>query len=167
MSPPATRATAVAPRPQEAPDRRPNLEVVVVPSRHRRRRRRGLEVLSLVLVIGALVAAVGGHAVLAEAQVHLSVLQSQLSAEQAKNRQLDLSVASLETPSRVVQQAKQRLHMVTPGSVTQLPSVPLQTPLPVPKVAGSPVPTTVPTTVPASVSTTTTARSTSGAAGHR
>jgi hypothetical protein len=81
------------------------------------------------LVVMSLLAVVLGHAVLAQGQLHLSSLQAQLAAEQAKHRRQLLAVTQLETPSRIVSQAEQQLHMVPPQQVTQLPSVPLDTPV--------------------------------------
>ncbi len=87
---------------------------------------------------------------LATGQVRLSTLQAQLSAEQAAHREKQLAVAQLETPSRIVQQAEQALHMVQPNQVTQLPSVDLGTAQHPPSVAPPPATTT---TVPSSTST--------------
>lgn len=158
MSPPAT-ATARSRRvsspdveelsdqyrahPAEAPPTRPPLRVVEHEPRrqarpgHSRRRRVG-PILSIVLVVGSLLAAVVGHAVLAEGQIRLSAVQSAVAAAQTVNRQETLSVAELETPSRIFQEAKQELGMVSPGQVDQLPTVPLGTPLPTPTVSPAP-----------------------------
>lgn len=89
------------------------------------------------MVTGSLFLVVGAHSLLAEDQIHLTTAQSQLVAAQAAHRQLLLSVAQLETPSRVVGDAEKNLHMVEPPEVTQLPSVPLDRPLSPPSVAPS------------------------------
>jgi hypothetical protein len=95
-------------------------------------------ILSTALVVGSLLAVVIGHAMLAEGQVRLSAVQSSLSAAQAANRQETLAVAELETPARIVGEAKEQLHMVQPSHVDQLPYVPLSTPRPTPTVSPAP-----------------------------
>ena len=82
----------------------------------------------MVVVTAALLAVVVAHSVLAEGQVRLTGEQSQLAAEQAIHRQLLATVAQAEDPSTIVAEAKQ-LGLVPPSSVTQLPAVPLGTPL--------------------------------------
>jgi cell division protein FtsL len=76
------------------------------------------------LVAAMTVAAVFGvvitHVVLAQEQFRLAHLQSKAAAEQAKNEQLKLEVAQLQSPARVVSAAEQRLGMVPPSSVTYL-----------------------------------------------
>lgn len=168
MSPPATatarsrRATSpdveelgdrYLAQPAEAPRARPPLRVVEHEPRHRgrpghSRSRRVAPILSIVLVVGSLMAAVVGHALLAEGQIRLSAVQSAVAAAQTVNRQETVSVAELETPSRIFQEARQQLGMVSPGQVDQLPTVPLGTPLPTPTV--SPAPAATPTGVVAS-----------------
>jgi len=128
--------------PAEAPTRPPLRVVEHEPRRHGRpghsRRRRVAPILSIVLVVGSLLTAVVGHAMLAEGQIRLSSVQSAVSAAETVNRQETLSVAELETPSRIVGEAKQQLGMVSPGQVDQLPTVPLGTPLPTPTVGPAP-----------------------------
>jgi hypothetical protein len=118
---PAPARQAPAPRPaRQAPLR-------VVGSAPRRARRRLLRLGALLLLTASLLAVVFGHAMLAQEQIKLSTAQSTLSAAQALHRQLLLSVAEAETPSRIVA-AAEALHMVQPTHVQQLPSVPLSTP---------------------------------------
>ncbi len=97
------------------------------------------------LVVGALLAVVVGQAVLANGQVRLSGLEHQLALEQAAHRQSELSVAQLETPSRIVAAAANQLHMAR-SDVTELPYVPLTVPLPPPKVTPAPAPSPAPAT---------------------
>lgn len=133
------RATARS-RPAEAPAHRPLLEVVRDDPRHRPGRRRGAAaILSAGLVVGSLLLVVAGHAVLAEGQVRLSAEQSAVAAAQQEYGQEVLSLATLESPSRIVGEAKQDLHMVAAGQIVQLPHVPLGTPLPTPTVSSAPV----------------------------
>lgn len=78
-----------------------------------------------------------GHAVLAQDQLRLGAVQSAITTAQAVHRREVISVANLENPSRIVREAEQSLHMVTPSTVDQLPSVTLKKPLPTPSVAPS------------------------------
>lgn len=133
--PPAARRI----RPAEAPAHRPLLRVVRdEPRRRQGRRRRAAAILSGGLVVGSLLLVVAGHAVLAEGQVRLSAEQSAVAAAQQDNAQEALSLATLESPSRIVGEAKQDLHMVVAGQIVQLPHVPLGTPLPTPTVSPAP-----------------------------
>jgi len=74
------------------------------------------------------------------------------------------SVASLETPSRIVSQSEQQLHMGTPAQIHQLSSVPLTTPLPAPKLT-TPVAAATPATTSPTSATTPTTTAPAGAAG--
>ena len=130
--PPATGVLArgAAPAPvRQAPaprqGRQPPLRVVGAAPR--RARQRLLRAGALLLLTASLLGVVFGHAMLAQEQIKLSAAQASLSAEQAVHRQLLLAVAKAETPSRMVA-AAERLHMVPPPHITQLPSVPLTTP---------------------------------------
>ncbi len=97
--------------------------------------------LSIVLVVGTLLAIVVGHAVLAEGQVRLTASQAALTAAQATERQQTLSVARLETPSRIVGEATGSLAMVQSAQTIQLPHVPLDKPLATPRVGPAAQPT--------------------------
>jgi hypothetical protein len=79
------------------------------------------------LLTASLLTVVFGHAMLAQDQISLSGAQAKLSVEQGLHRQLVLSVAEAETPSRIVA-AAEALHMVQPTHVMQLASVPLSPP---------------------------------------
>jgi hypothetical protein len=147
-APSRRRGRGEAPAPQQSPLR-------LVPSRQRRAIRGGraaagrgrlLGVFAISMVVASLLAVVVGQALLANGQVRLSSLQHQLSLEQSAHRQSELSVAELETPSRIVAAASGQLHMVRPANVVELPYVSLSVPLPTPKVTPAPV---VPTTAPA------------------
>ena len=128
---------------------------------------RVLNVVSISLVLGSLLAVVVGQALLANGQVRLSALQNQLTLEQSSHRQAELAVSGLETPSRIVASASAQLHMVRPTQVTELPYVSLTTPLPTPKVTPGPAPAPSPVTTPAPapVTTPTTPTTPSTAAG--
>ncbi|HVT42391.1 MAG TPA: hypothetical protein VHD39_05360, partial [Acidimicrobiales bacterium] len=97
----------------------------------------------MTMVVGALLAVVIGQAVLANGQVRLSALQQDLALEQSTHRQAELTVAGLETPSRIVTAATGQLQMLH-GDVIQLPYVSLDTPLPTPKVTPAPAPPPAP-----------------------
>jgi hypothetical protein len=98
------------------------------------------------MVVAALLAVVVGQAFLANGQVKLAALQHQLKLEQSAHRQAELSVAKLETPTRIVADATSQLHMVAPASVMELPFVSLSVPLPTPKVTPAPAPPPPPPT---------------------
>lgn len=80
------------------------------------------------------------HAYLAEAQVRMTHVQSELSAAQAKHESEELKVSKMETPSRISAAADQE-HLLAPGQITQVPHVSLNKPIPSPKVSTS-TPTT-------------------------
>jgi hypothetical protein len=122
---------------------------------------RALSALSIVLVVGALMAVVVGQAMLANGQVRMATIAHELSLEQSAHRQIELSDSALETPARIVAAAT-GLHMVH-SAVIELPYVSLTTPLPTPTVTAPPAPpspaTTTATTTPAAATTTSTATS--------
>jgi hypothetical protein len=99
-----------------------------------------LNVVSISLVLGSLLAVVVGQALLANGQVRLSALQGQLTLEQSSHRDAELAVSELETPSRIVAAASSQLHLVRPAQVIELPYVSLSTPLATPNVTPGPAP---------------------------
>lgn len=114
------QAPAGAPR----PERRPAPLRIVPPGERspqaRRRRRRLLMFGAASLVVVALFGVVVEHAILAEQQFRLSSLQGQAATEEARNQSLQLQVAELQSPSRVVSVARSKLGMVTPSTITYL-----------------------------------------------
>jgi cell division protein FtsL len=87
------------------------------------RRRRGLR--AIVLLVGfvmvvSLFALAAFHAMLASGQADLDRIEQEVSDAQASYEQLRLDVAELESPSRIVQEAQDRLGMVPPPNVTYL-----------------------------------------------
>jgi hypothetical protein len=90
-------------------------------------------------VVAALLAAVVGQALLANGQVKLSALHEELTMELAAHSRNELSVAQLETPSRIVAAATAEDHLVS-ATQTELPYVSLSVPLPTPKVTPAPAP---------------------------
>jgi hypothetical protein len=111
--------------------------------------------MSATVVVGSLLAVVIAHSMLAQGQVRLTAAQAQMSAEQAVHRQLLAAVAEAENPAQIVREAK-TLNLVPPSYVTQLPAVPLTTPI------GQ---TTTPTTAPTGTSSSNSSANTSTAAG--
>jgi cell division protein FtsL len=167
MAPPSA-STATAPSRRQGAShatrpRRPSLRVVRSRSGKPTQRGRMIEIVALVLVVASLLAVVIGQAVLANDQVQMSALQHELSLEQSTHRQAELQVATLETPQRIVGDAT-KAGMVRPPVVTELPYVPLNTPIATPNVTAAPAPTTT-TTAPTATTTTTTSASTTSATG--
>lgn len=113
--PPADRRRAEAPR--------RHLRVVTdarVVAARRRRRLRGMLVLSSIVMAGVLFALAAFHAMLASGQAELDRIESRVSDAQAQYESLNLRVAELEAPSRIVREAQERLGMVPPPGVTYL-----------------------------------------------
>lgn len=120
----ASVRTARLPSPR-AGAKRPALRVLAPRPRHNGR---WLRAAAAVVVVGALLAVVVGHSMLAQGQVRLTTEQSSLATAQAVNRQLLASVATAENPAQIIAEAA-RLNLVRPSSVTQVPAVPLDTPI--------------------------------------
>jgi cell division protein FtsL len=137
-------SSRVGSEPARQPSRRPPLHVV--PSRRRDGvRSRIVRYLPAIMVVLALLVVVAGQAILADGQVRMTGLEQQLQAAQARHSAQEERVFKLETPSRIVSDATANGKMTRPGHVTQLPYVPLNTPLATPNVtpaAGSAVTTT-------------------------
>lgn len=104
--PPASSRTplrVVGPRPRPPASRRPLVLAV------------GTAIASL-LAVGA------AHAYLTEGQVRLAQLEQQLDTAQTQQRSMEVQVAELEAPGRVVAQADKD-GLSSPKSVTDLPLV--------------------------------------------
>jgi len=71
---------------------------------------------------------------MAQGQVRMAGLQSGIDAQITTQKAMQSEVAQLAAPDRVVAQAI-GYGLVAPGSVTDLPQVPLNVPLPVPDTA--------------------------------
>ena len=72
------------------------------------------------MVIVALLGLAGMHAVLIGGQVRLDAMRSDVAAETESIRRLELRVAELESPDRVLDVARDRLGMVLPTEVGYL-----------------------------------------------
>lgn len=86
----------------------------------RRRRLRGVLVLSGLVLTTSLFALAAFHAMLASGQAHLDRIEAEVSDAQGRYESLRLQVAELEAPSRIVREAQDRLGMVPPPDVTYL-----------------------------------------------
>jgi hypothetical protein len=120
---------------KRADDRRAPLEVVA--QRTRRVRRRLAPLVSAAVVSGSLLLVVIGHAELAQGQVRLANLQTEITSAQLLHQREVLALAQLENPSRILAVAEGTLHMASPSQVRQLAHVPLGVPLPAPHVAAT------------------------------
>lgn len=122
--PRATAARHSAPAHYPAPVRRPARR----PGRHLRpierpRPKRSPAVPALVgvgMVIAALLALAVMHALLIGGQVRLDAMRRDVAAESEAIRRLELRVAELESPDRVLDVARDRLGMVQPAEVGYL-----------------------------------------------
>ncbi len=147
MAPPASAARRAPSRaqPRSTPpgDRRPPLRVV----ERTPRRRSGTGVhrstmwMSVLLVVGSLLAVVVGDAMITEGQVSLTTTQSQVAAAVTAQKAYQVAVAQMAAPPVVVAQAESQ-GLVAPTTVVDLPQVPLNVPLPVPQTATPPAPAT-------------------------
>jgi len=143
MAPPpaagaARRATA-APQPKPS-TRRPALRIFEPEPRRSSRRglsRRGQLWLAVAMVVSSLLVVVVGDAMVAEGQVRLSAVQTQIAGRLTWNKAMQTQVAGLAAPDRVVAQAIAE-GLTAPAKVIDLPQVPLNVPLPVP-VTSAPV----------------------------
>jgi hypothetical protein len=134
--------------PGRNPAKRPSLRVVP-----RRRpdgaRSRIVTYFPAIMVVVALLVVVVGQAILANGQVRMAGLDQQLQTAQARHSAQEETVSKLETPARIVGDATANGTMVRPAHVTQLPYVPLTTPLATPNVTSAPGSTATSTPTPA------------------
>ena len=115
---------------------------VVKPSTRQRSSIRAMVVLAVCIVLGSMLAVVGAQAALVEGQVRLANLQTGIAAQTMQQRSLELQVAQLENPSRIVSQAEQQ-GLTVPTQVVDLPPVNLAgPPATAPKPASGSSPTT-------------------------
>ncbi len=105
------------------------LKVAVPPPSSRRQPWRRVIVASVVLALGSLLLVAGAQAYLISGQVRLVRLQQELGTQLGQHRNLDLRVAQLEEPSRIVAQAQKQGYTV-PAQVNDLPQVSLSPPVP-------------------------------------
>lgn len=91
---------------------------------------------SAIIVVVALTVSLTGSMVVANGQIQLHALQSQLLQDQSTYAQQVGAITLMAAPSRIATQAGV-LHLVSPISETQVPSTSLDKPLPLPKFIGS------------------------------
>ena len=105
------------------PANRARLEVLgraELEDRRLRRRARFVWAAAAICVAVALVIVAAGQAFVAAQQVHLDRTQEQLATSVAKNQNLLLTRAQLESPTRILSFAEHELGMVVPSHVTYL-----------------------------------------------
>ncbi len=90
---------------------------------------------SAIIVVVALVLALGGSMFEANRQIEIHQLQSQLLQAQSTYAVQVGSLTNLSAPSQIATKAG-ALHLVDPTSVSQVPSTSLDKPLPLPKFSG-------------------------------
>lgn len=105
--------------PLRRPDRQPQRTHLRVVRHGERRRAVGLNpftgVVLTVLVFAGLFAVAVSHALLIGSQASIDDLEEQVAAEQARYERNRLEVAELESPDRIVAEARNRLGMVSPA----------------------------------------------------
>ena len=90
---------------------------------------------SAVVIMIALSLSLAGSMIVANRQIQLHALQSQLLQDQSTYAEQVSSSTLMAAPSKVATQAG-TLHLVAPVSVTQVPSTSLDVPLSLPKFIG-------------------------------
>jgi len=111
-----------APAPDPRPERTP---LRILPTEHlerraRRRRARLTLTVAASLVAGSLLGVVAINVMIAQDQLRLDRLDAQRNAALAHRGQLQLQLAQLQSPARIVAEAEQRLGMVVPSKLTYL-----------------------------------------------
>jgi hypothetical protein len=90
---------------------------------------------STVIVVIALALSLAGSMVVANRQVEIHQLQSQLLQDQSTYAEQVGTMSNVSTPSQIASRAS-ALHLADPVSVIQVPSTSLDAPLPLPKFTG-------------------------------
>lgn len=125
----ATATGAVGGAPVRSPlegEHRAPLRVVRPKSRSRRLRPSAvLSMLAAAVVLAVALSVVAAQALLAQGQFRLAALQTAEAAAQTAHQRLELQVAELRAPQRIVWVAQHKLGMVVPTHVTYLQPVPL------------------------------------------
>jgi len=94
--------------------------------------------MSVSIVVASLLFVVIGDSLVAEGQVSMANTQMAIAAAQAKQKSMQVEVAELAAPDRLVAKAMAD-GAVAPASIDDLPYTPLNVPLPAPRTvpAGS------------------------------
>lgn len=119
---------AGAERPTVHPSPRTRPDLGLIDRRHvvvrgRRRQARALIALAAACLALPLVLAAVGHAVVASDQVRSDALQTEVAQALQTQQDYQLQRAELVDPTRILNIAEARLHMVTPAAVIYLPPV--------------------------------------------
>jgi cell division protein FtsL len=75
---------------------------------------------TVVLTVGTIFGAAAFHVLLVQSQFRLDRLEEKAATQQQRYERLRLDVSRLAAPERIVEDAKQRLGMVVPPSVSYL-----------------------------------------------
>lgn len=105
------------------PQRRPRVGVLRsadLKAHHKVQRARAMIVLSVMTVAGALMLVAAGQAVVVSQQLQLDNTQLQLQQATAQNTSLQIQRAVLDSPTRILQLAQNKLGMVAPTNVVYL-----------------------------------------------
>ncbi len=121
---------------QEPEEIRRHLRLVDREARRRTNRRHVLVSTAIAGIAVVFLALVTTHVLIAENQFRLDQLQQQASAQQERYEKLQLEVAELEAPARIVSAAEGPLGLRQPGSVTYVPAPPT-TATPTSRLAGA------------------------------
>lgn len=115
-------------RPAPAP-RKPRLRVIDTAARRQARRVRRMVRLFGAITVACMVTAVAFHVMLAQGQLHMDLINRQISVEQHHYEDARLQVDELSAPQRIIDRAKQ-LGFVEPSDPPTFLSVPGVPPAP-------------------------------------
>ena len=90
------------------------------------------------MVVGSLLAVVVADAMVAQGQIRMAAIQSNINDQLTIQKSAQSDVAQLAAPDRVVAQGINH-GLIAPAQVVNLPQVPLNVPLPVPDTSPLPV----------------------------
>jgi cell division protein FtsL len=108
-------------RPEPEQTRR-HLRLVEREARRRTNRRHAIVSVAIAGIAVVCLGLVALHVLIAENQFRLDQMQQQAAVQQERYEKLQLQVAQLEAPARIVSVAEGPLGMRLPGSVTYLPA---------------------------------------------
>ncbi|MGA2838416.1 MAG: hypothetical protein ABSF84_17670 [Acidimicrobiales bacterium] len=92
--------------------------------------------MAVVLVVASLLVVVVGDALVAQDQIRLTDVQTQISTDQATQKSMQTEVSALAAPDKIVAQGLAD-GLTESRSVVDLPYVPLDVPLPVPQTGAA------------------------------
>lgn len=109
--------------------------VATAPKVRQLHRRASVTQRSIVVVVAAVVLSMAGSMWAANRQIEIHTLQAELLQSQSNYAVQVGSLTNLSAPSQIATKAG-ALHLVSPVVVLQIPTTPLDTPLPLPKFSG-------------------------------